>query len=108
VLVVGRNGAGKTTLLEALHVRGQGFSPRTRAEPPPVRLGRRCKHGVGEEGRWCDPGPRGGEWLDPTNQDITSLVDRFADPNEGVLTMHPVSTEVNNVRNNDAALIDPV
>ncbi len=54
------------------------------------------------------PASRWAEWLDPTNQDITSLVDLFADRNEGVLTMHPVSTEVNNVRNNDAALIDPV
>ena len=48
------------------------------------------------------------EWLDPTNQDIASLVDLFAERNDGILTMHPVSTEVNNVRNNDSALIDPV
>ena len=54
------------------------------------------------------PASRWAEWLDPSNQDIASLVDLFAERNDGILTMHPVSTEVNNVRNNDPTLIDPV
>ena len=54
------------------------------------------------------PASRWDEWLDPANHDIGSLVDLFTERNEGILTMHPVSTEVNNVRNNDGSLIDPV
>jgi len=42
VLVTGANGVGKTNLLEAVHVGGQGFSPRTRAESQLVRLGERA------------------------------------------------------------------
>ena len=54
------------------------------------------------------PASRWAEWLDPSNQDIGSLVDLFGARNDGILTLHPVSTEVNNVRNNDPALIDPI
>jgi DNA replication and repair protein RecF len=39
VLVVGPNGVGKTNLLEAVHVAGQGFSPRTRADAEIIRFG---------------------------------------------------------------------
>jgi DNA replication and repair protein RecF len=39
VLVVGPNGVGKTNLLEAIHVAGQGFSPRTRADAQLIRFG---------------------------------------------------------------------
>jgi DNA replication and repair protein RecF len=39
VLVVGPNGSGKTNLLEAVHVAGQGFSPRTRSDAELVRFG---------------------------------------------------------------------
>jgi putative SOS response-associated peptidase YedK len=53
------------------------------------------------------PASRWAEWLDPSNQDILSLVDLFAERNDGILTAHPVSTEVNNVRNNDPYLIAP-
>ena len=54
------------------------------------------------------PASRWAEWLDPSNQDIASISDLFTERNEGILTMHPVSTDVNNVRNNDPTLIDPV
>jgi DNA replication and repair protein RecF len=40
VLVTGANGVGKTNLLEAIHVGAQGFSPRPRAEPRLVRIGK--------------------------------------------------------------------
>ena len=39
MLVVGPNGAGKTNLLEALHLAGQGFSPRTRSDADLIRFG---------------------------------------------------------------------
>ncbi len=39
MLVVGSNGVGKTNLLEAIHVGGQGFSPRTRSDTELIRFG---------------------------------------------------------------------
>lgn len=39
VLVTGPNGVGKTNLLEAVHVAGQGFSPRTRSDAEIIRFG---------------------------------------------------------------------
>ena len=48
------------------------------------------------------------EWLDPTNDDVESLQELFEPSDDGELTMHPVSTDVNNVRNNRPDLIDPV
>ena len=53
------------------------------------------------------PASRWAEWLDPSNQDIASLTDLFTERNDGILTMHPVSTDVNNVRNNDPSLAEP-
>jgi len=38
VLVTGPNGVGKTNLLEAVHVGGQGFSPRTRTDAEIIRF----------------------------------------------------------------------
>lgn len=39
MLVSGSNGVGKTNLLEAIHVAGQGFSPRTRSDAEIIRFG---------------------------------------------------------------------
>lgn len=47
-------------------------------------------------------------WLDPHNSDIDELRALLAPASEAVLTMHPVSTQVNSVRNNGAELIEPV
>ena len=47
------------------------------------------------------PASRWAEWLDPDNHDIAVAVELFAERNDGILTMHPVATDVNNVRNND-------
>jgi putative SOS response-associated peptidase YedK len=46
------------------------------------------------------PASRWAEWLDPANHDIAALNELFEARNDGILTMHPVSTDVNNVRNN--------
>ena len=53
------------------------------------------------------PRSRWDEWLDPDNHDIESLSSIF-DVGDVSLTMHEVSTDVNNVRNNDAHLVDAV
>lgn len=53
------------------------------------------------------PADRWDEWLDPTNDDIEAFGDLFSATNDGVLTMREVSTDVNNVRNNSADLLDP-
>jgi putative SOS response-associated peptidase YedK len=39
-------------------------------------------------------------WLDPANDDIAALTEMLDPASDDVLTMHPVSTDVNNVRNN--------
>lgn len=44
-------------------------------------------------------------WLDPTNSDIELLRSMLVPAPDDVLTMHPVSTAVNNVRNRGAELI---
>ena len=54
------------------------------------------------------PQSRWAEWLDPRNDDIESLSDLFTARNDGVLTLRPVSTDVNNVRNNRPDLVDPI
>jgi len=54
------------------------------------------------------PRERWAEWLDPRNDDIDSLSDLFTTRNDGVLTLRPVSTDVNNVRNNRPDLVDPI
>lgn len=47
-------------------------------------------------------------WLDPTNDDAEVLRSLLVPAEEDVLTMHPVSTAVNNVRNKGEELIQPV
>ena len=46
-------------------------------------------------------------WLDPKQRDTGRLLDLFDLGDDRSLTMHAVSTEVNNVRNNRAELIEP-
>lgn len=48
------------------------------------------------------------EWLDPTNTDIEALTRLLVPAPSEVLRMQAVSTEVNNVRNQGAHLIEPV
>mgnify|MGYP002150091963 FL=1 len=48
------------------------------------------------------------EWLDPTNHDVEALGRLLVPAPADLLTMRPVSTEVNNVRNQGPHLIDPV
>ena len=47
------------------------------------------------------------QWLDPKQRDTGRLLDLFDLGDDRSLTMHAVSTEVNNVRNNRAELIEP-
>ena len=47
-------------------------------------------------------------WLDPKNDDVSTLSDIFAPRDDGLLTMHEVSTNVNNVRNTGPTLIQPL
>lgn len=47
-------------------------------------------------------------WLDPAITDAAAVAPLMVPAETGVLTMHPVSTEVNNARNKGAHLIDPV
>jgi putative SOS response-associated peptidase YedK len=47
-------------------------------------------------------------WLDPTNQNIDMLQKLLVPAPDDVLTMHEVSTEVNNVRNTGEHLIQPI
>ena len=54
------------------------------------------------------PEDRWSEWLDPANQDITELSTLFVRDDDRSLEMYEVSTDVNNVRNNEARLIDPL
>jgi putative SOS response-associated peptidase YedK len=54
------------------------------------------------------PRERWAEWLDPGNHDLTGLATLFTARNEGLLAIRPVSTDVNNVRNNRPDLIDPI
>jgi putative SOS response-associated peptidase YedK len=54
------------------------------------------------------PPDRWAEWLDPANHDKASLATLFEPHDVEQLTMHPVSTDVNNVRNNDAHLVEPI
>jgi putative SOS response-associated peptidase YedK len=48
------------------------------------------------------------EWLDPTNHDIAALTGLLVPAPDHLLTMHPVSTDVNNVRNKGPELIAPI
>jgi putative SOS response-associated peptidase YedK len=47
------------------------------------------------------------EWLDPANHDTTALQRLLVPAADDLLTMHPVSTAVNNVRNKGEELIEP-
>lgn len=47
------------------------------------------------------------DWLDPSS-DINALRDLVNSPNEGPYQYHAVSTRVNNVRNNDEDILEPV
>jgi putative SOS response-associated peptidase YedK len=49
-----------------------------------------------------------GTWLDRGNDDLLSLGQLLVPAPDNLLTMHPVSTAVNNVRNRGADLIAPV
>ncbi len=54
------------------------------------------------------PRSRWAEWLDPSNTDLDDLSTLFDMSGDGSLVMHPVSTEVNSVRNNRADLIEEI
>ena len=47
-------------------------------------------------------------WLDPDNQDLDALGKLLVPAPDTLLTLHPISTDVNKVANDDAHLIDPV
>lgn len=53
------------------------------------------------------PANRWDEWLDPTNGDLVALQALLVPATNDVLTMHAVSTEVNNARNTGPHLIEP-
>ncbi len=48
------------------------------------------------------------QWLDPANHDTEDLQRLLVPAPDGLLVTRPVSDRVNNVRNNDATLLDPV
>ncbi len=54
------------------------------------------------------PANRWAEWLDPTNGDLPALQGLLLPAANDVLTMHPVSTEVNSARNGGSHLIEPM
>jgi putative SOS response-associated peptidase YedK len=47
-------------------------------------------------------------WLDPKNDDVSTLSDIVAPRDDGLLTMYEVSTNVNNARNTGPTLIQPL
>ena len=47
-------------------------------------------------------------WLDPDNADLETLGRLLVPAPKQLLTMHPVATDVGNVRNQGPHLIDPV
>ena len=53
------------------------------------------------------PASKWDEWLDPKNDDIASLQGLLIPAPAHLLTMHPVSTDVNKVSNKGPHLIDP-
>ena len=54
------------------------------------------------------PASRWNEWLDPTYGDTTALKALLVPAANDILTMHAVSTDVNNARNTGPQLIEPV
>ena len=53
------------------------------------------------------PASKWDEWLDPKNDDLASLQGLLVPAPAHLLTMHPVSTDVNKVSNKGPHLIDP-
>jgi putative SOS response-associated peptidase YedK len=49
-----------------------------------------------------------GDWLDPGNHDLVSLGELLVPAPEELLTLHPVSTDVNNVRTKGEHLVAPL
>ena len=47
-------------------------------------------------------------WLDPTNRDVASVQPLLVGAPATLLTMHPVSTAVGNVKNDDPSLVDEI
>jgi putative SOS response-associated peptidase YedK len=47
-------------------------------------------------------------WLDPDNQDLDALGKLLVPAPDTLLTLHPISTDVNKVANDDPRLIDPI
>ncbi|MEO5900053.1 MAG: SOS response-associated peptidase [Ilumatobacteraceae bacterium] len=47
-------------------------------------------------------------WLDPDNGDADALKELLLPAEDDLLVMHPVSTDVNNVRNKDEHLVDEI
>ncbi|MCB0976597.1 MAG: SOS response-associated peptidase [Acidimicrobiales bacterium] len=54
------------------------------------------------------PPSKWAEWLDPANEDVDSLAGLLVPAPPQLLTMHPVSTDVGNVRNRGAYLVDAI
>jgi putative SOS response-associated peptidase YedK len=54
------------------------------------------------------PPDRWARWLDPDDRDVAALCAWLVGCPDDLLTMHPVSTEVNNARNNRADLIEAI
>ena len=48
------------------------------------------------------------EWLDPGNNNVESLQRLLVPAPNDLLTMHKVSTAVNNVRNRGSELVEPI
>ena len=48
------------------------------------------------------------EWLDPSSSDPESLARLLVPASPGLLRAYPVSTEVNNVKNDDPAPVEPI
>jgi len=53
------------------------------------------------------PASKWEEWLDPTNDDVETLGQLLVPAPAQLITTRPISTEVNNVRNKGAHLLDP-
>jgi putative SOS response-associated peptidase YedK len=54
------------------------------------------------------PATRWQQWLDPNNSDIAGLQALLVPAPNSLLTMHPVSTDVNNARNRGEYLREPL
>ena len=52
--------------------------------------------------------PRYAEWLDPSSSDPDALARLLVPAAPGLLRAYPVSTEVNNVKNDDPHLVEPI